>query len=60
MEASPLKQNQNCNDASNTALIEINGVDPEWVATPFRSNSISFNGFNETNITGVIAALTLH
>ena len=28
------------NDASDTALIEKNGVTPKWVATPFLNNSI--------------------
>ena len=28
------RQRQRCDDASDTALIEINGVSPKWIATP--------------------------
>ena len=31
-------QGKRCNDASDTTLIEINGVAQEWVATPFWSD----------------------
>ena len=39
-------------DASDTVLIENNGVAPEWGCNPFSSNSIVFN---ENSITSLIA-----
>ena len=48
------RQRQRCNEASDTALIENNGVTPKWVATPFWSDSIVFN---ENSITSIIAEL---
>ena len=53
-QASPSTRSQRCDDASDTALIEINGVSPEWVETPFWSNSVSIV-FNEINIASTIA-----
>ena len=51
-------KSQCCDDASDAALIETNGVAPEWVAklvaTPFWSESIVFNA---SSITSVIAEL---
>ena len=41
-------------DASNTALIENNGVTQKWVSTPFWGDSIVFN---ENSIANVTAAL---
>ena len=48
---------QLCDDASNTVLIETNGVTPEWGCNPFLSNSIVFN---ENSITSVIKELSQH
>ena len=50
------RQRQRCNEASDTALIENNGVTPKWVATPFWSDSIVFN---ENSIASIVTALTL-
>ena len=44
---------QHCDDASDTAVIENNGVTSEWVATLFWSDS------NENRIASVVAVLTL-
>ena len=44
-QASVSMQCQRCNDASDTALIEINGVTQEWIATPFWSDSYVFYSF---------------
>ena len=42
---------QHCNDASNAAVIENNGVTLEWVFNSFSSDSIVFN---ENGIASVI------
>ena len=44
-KASVSMQSQCCFDVSDTAVIEINGVAPEWVATPFQIGSICFYCF---------------
>ena len=44
-------QRQRCDDATDTALIENNGVTRKWVATPIWSHSIAFS---QSNITSVI------
>ena len=44
-----------CNDASDTVLIENNGVASEWVATPFWSDSIVFN---ENSVANTIPELS--
>ena len=36
-------QYEHCDDASDTAVVENNGVTPEWGCNPFSSNSIIFN-----------------
>ena len=46
---------QLCDDASDTVLIENNGVARKWVAIPFWSNSVVFN---DSSITSVIAELS--
>ena len=46
---------QLCYDASDTVLIENNGVARKWVATPFWSYSIVFN---ENTIASIIAELS--
>ena len=45
------------NDASNTGLIENNGVTPGWGCNPF---SIDCIVFNESSIASVIAELSQH
>ena len=55
-QTSVLTLQQLCNDASNTALIENNGVTLKWVATLFWSDSIDSN---DSSISRVITALTL-
>ena len=49
-------QRQHCDDASDTVVIENNGVATKWVATPFPSDSFVFN---ENRIASVIAVLTM-
>ena len=44
------------NDASDTVLIENNGVAPDWGCNPFSSDSIIFN---ENSTTSVIAQAAL-
>ena len=46
---------QRCNEVCDIALIDLNGVAPKWVATPFSSDSIFSN---ENYLASVIAALT--
>ena len=46
---------QLCDDASNTVLIENNGVIQKWVSTPIWGNSIIFN---ENRITNLIEELS--
>ena len=58
-QASASTKSQRCNDACNIALIEISGVTPKCVATPFWSDTIFFIDFNESYVASVIAALTL-
>ena len=48
---------QRCDDASDTVLLENNGVAPEWMATTFWSDSIVFN---EDSIVSIIKALSQH
>ena len=45
---------QLCDDASDTALIENNGVTAEWGCNPFSSDFIVFN---ESSIASVITQL---
>ena len=42
-QASASTLQQLCDDASNTVLIENNGVAPDWSCYPFLSNSIVIN-----------------
>ena len=51
-QASASTLRQLCDDASDTALVENNGVTPDLGCNPFWSNSI---GFNQS----LVAALTL-
>ena len=37
------RQQQLCNDTSNSVLIENNGVIPEWTCNPFPSDTVVFN-----------------
>ena len=48
---------QLCDDASNSVLIEINGVIQEWACNPYSSDFILFN---ESSIAGVIVELSQH
>ena len=47
---------QLCDDVSDTALIQNNGIAPDWGCNRFLSDSIVFN---ENRIASFIAALTL-
>ena len=49
-------EHQRCDDTSDTALTENNGVAPEWCCKPVWSDSIVFK---QSSIANVIAALTL-
>ena len=51
-QASVSTLRQLCDDASDSVLIENNGVAPEWGCYPFLSDSTDFN---ENRITSVIA-----
>ena len=55
-QASVSTLRQLCDDASDTVLMQNNGVARKWVVALFRSDSIVFN---ENSITSVIAALML-
>ena len=50
-------QQQLCKEASNTVIIENNGVPWKYVATPFWSNPIVFN---KNNIASIIPELSQH
>ena len=55
-QASASTLGQLSNDASDSVLIENNGVAPEWGCNPFSSDSIVFI---ENRIASVVAALML-
>ena len=50
-------QRQLCDDTSDSVLIEISGIAPEWGCNFFSSNSTDFN---EDRIASVIAELSLY
>ena len=50
-------QHQYSNDTNDTSLIEMNGVTPKGVASPFSSDPIDFN---KRSIASVIAGLMPH
>ena len=54
-QASASTLRQLCDDASNTALIENNGVAPDLGCNPFLGDSIVFN---ENSIISIIAELS--
>ena len=58
-QASASMLQQFCNDTSNTVLIENNGVAWKWVAAPFWSDSIVFNGNSFASVIAGLSALTL-
>ena len=48
-QASASRQSQCCDDATDIAFIEINGVAPKWVATPSWSDLISMSAVSQAS-----------
>ena len=57
--ASASNESQRCDDASDTALTENNGVAPQWLQPDSGATLFASIVFSETNMAGIIAALVL-